>query len=146
MRKFNKKKLACLPALFGKKKSCMEEQKDEEEKSTPNSEIETKIKESDIDIEGGNDILKNLKEDTQFRSKSYMSSVKMSSFIEQKKSSGDKKKTETESKKDKKECDEECEDLANKVEIGFMIVFTLVFVIYCFIMFGEKPSYSLEEL
>ena len=133
MRKYNKKKLACLPALFGKN-SCMEDSDEETKVESKDSNKELNV---EFDIEDKGAIFKRTHIESGVRSESYMNSVIMSSLKDSKKSTGDKEK--------KKGCDKDCEEFANKVEIGFMIIFTLVFIIYCFIMFSEKPKYSGQD-
>ena len=68
-------------------------------------------------------------EKTLFRSHSYLKNV-----VGENKISNVKPQEE--------ECDKECETYANVVEVCFMGIFTVVFIIYCFIMFGERPIYD----
>jgi nicotinic acetylcholine receptor, invertebrate len=65
-----------------------------------------------------------------YRTKSYIQNV-----------NGKKSLVLEETKNIEKKCEDDCEDYANLVEIIFMGVFTLVFIIYCIIMFSEKPIY-----
>ena len=110
MRNFHKKKLACLPSIFCKKKPCFTEESKEEE-----------VKQID-------------QEKTLFRTTSYINNVL-----------GKNKVSSVKKEKDEDKCEEECENYANFIEVCFMIVFALSFIIYCFVMFGEKPYYEDEN-
>jgi nicotinic acetylcholine receptor, invertebrate len=74
-------------------------------------------------------------EKSMFRSGSYLRNVNGNNKI-----SG--VKTTNIENENKAECDKECESYANVVEVIFMGIFTSVFIIYCFVMFGERPIYD----
>ena len=46
-----------------------------------------------------------------------------------------------EEKKEDKEFKEDCEEMINYFENIYIILFTLAFIIYCFVMFSSKPVY-----
>ena len=53
----------------------------------------------------------------------------------------EKKKKNDEDDDEKDECEKECEENANVLECYFIFIFTLVFTVFCIIMFSEIPNY-----
>jgi nicotinic acetylcholine receptor len=114
-----------LKYLFNKENKCLTGTKsDSDSDSNGNSN-------GNSNMERPDDILD--AENSMFRNRSYTNSI-----LRHRTSTGRPEQVDVQNQNN---CEEECEEYANKIEGYFIFIFTLVFLMYCIIMFGEKPSY-----